>query len=47
VDQQQTVRSLVEPHLEGVLEVERVPWGKALMEGQLHGRYLPEMRNVP
>jgi dTMP kinase len=47
VDQQQTVRSMVEPHLEGVLEVERVPWGKALMEGQLHGRYLAEMRNVP
>jgi len=43
VEQQQTVRHIAEPHLEGVLEVERVPWSKALSEGQLHGRYLAEM----
>jgi len=43
VEQQQTVRLIVEPHLEGVLEVERVAWSKALVEGQLHGRYLPGM----
>jgi dTMP kinase len=43
VEQQQTVRRLVEPHLEGTLEVERVSWGKVLVEGQLHGRYLQEL----
>ena len=43
VDQQQEVREIVEPHLEGILEVEHVAWGTALMEGQLHGRYLAEM----
>jgi dTMP kinase len=47
VEQQQTVRQIVEPHLEGVLETERVPWGKALMDGQLQGRYLSEMEGVP
>ena len=43
VEQQQTVRQIVEPHLEGALEAEHVAWGKALMESQLHGRYLAEM----
>ena len=43
VEQQQRVRNIIEPHLEGVLEVERVPWSQALREGQLHGRYLVEM----
>jgi dTMP kinase len=47
VEQQQTVRQIVEPHLEGVLEIERIPWGKALMAGQLQGRYLPEMEGMP
>ncbi len=43
VEQQQTVRRIAEPHLEGVLEVERVPWSKALIENQLHGRYLVDV----
>ncbi len=43
VEQQQTVRRIAEPHLEGVLEVERVPWGKALIENQLHGHYLVDV----
>ena len=43
VEQQQTVRQIVEPHLEGELEAEHVAWGKALIESQLHGRYLEEM----
>lgn len=42
VEQQQTVRNIVEPHLEGALEVDRVPWNRALLESQLHGRYLQE-----
>jgi dTMP kinase len=46
VEQQQTVRQIAEPHLEGVLEVDRVAWGMALMEGQLHGRYLAEVGRV-
>jgi dTMP kinase len=43
VEQQQTVRQIVEPHLEGVLDAEHIAWGKVLMESQLHGRYLTEM----
>jgi dTMP kinase len=46
VEQQQTVRQIVEPHLEGVLEIERIPWGRALMAGGLQGRYLPDMEGT-
>ena len=43
VEQQHLVREIVEPHLGGTLKVERVPWSKVVMEGQLHGRYLREI----
>jgi dTMP kinase len=43
VEQQQLVRQIVEPHLEGVLEMERVAWGTALLEGHLVGRYLRDL----
>lgn len=46
VEQQQTVRRIVEPHLDGTLEVDRVPWGKVLVEGQLRGRYLNELGGI-
>lgn len=47
VEQQHQVREIVEPLLAGTLKVERVPWGRAIIEGQLHGRYLPEMGGTP
>ncbi len=47
VEQQQMVRQIVEPHLEGLLEVERVAWGRALVDGHLQGRYLQEMGGLP
>lgn len=46
VEQQQTVRSIVETHLESILKVEQVAWSKTLVEGQLHGRYLPAVGGI-
>jgi len=46
VEQQQTVRQMVEPFLEGALKVDRVAWGQALLEGKLQGRYLEEIGGV-
>lgn len=46
VEQQQMVREMVEPLLQGALKVDRVGWSHALTEGNLQGRYLDEMRGV-
>ncbi len=40
VSQQQKVRSIVEPHLTGVLQTEPIAWREVLDRESLHGRYL-------
>lgn len=40
VAQQQMVRAIVEPHLEGVLETNPRPWGDVFDSEGLYGRYL-------
>lgn len=43
VDQQHTVRRIVEPHLNGVLKVDQVPFVRVLSDGGLQGRYLRQI----
>jgi len=43
VEQQQMVRQIVEPHLEGILEVDQAQWSRALLESRLQGRYLQKL----
>ena len=40
VSQQELVRSIIKPHLEGALRVESNPWRNVLATEQLSGRYL-------
>lgn len=42
-EQQEMVREIVAPHLQGVLKAERSAWREVLGKEQLYGRYLPEI----
>ena len=42
-EQQEVIRSIVAPHLEGVLKAERSAWREILTREQLYGRYLPDI----
>lgn len=43
VDQQEIVRSVIEPHLEGALRAEPNPWRSVLSTEHLSGRYLDSL----
>jgi len=42
-EQQEIIRRIVAPHLQGVLRSERSAWREALTKEQLYGRYLKEI----
>jgi dTMP kinase len=42
-EQQEMVRKIVAPHLQGVLKAERSAWRDVLAKEQLHGRYLTDI----
>jgi dTMP kinase len=42
-EQQEMIRSIVAPHLRGVLRAERSAWRAVLTHEQLYGRYLPDI----
>jgi dTMP kinase len=42
-EQQEMVREIVAPHVQGVLKAERSAWREVLGKEQLYGRYLPEI----
>ena len=42
VKQQEMVRQIIQPHLEGVLRIERSGWREVLANEALYGRYLDE-----
>ncbi|NLG49838.1 MAG: thymidylate kinase [Chloroflexi bacterium] len=44
VNQQEIVRSIIQPHLEGALHAETNPWRHVLSAEQLSGRYLSNLK---
>ena len=42
-EQQEIVRKIVSPHLQGALKAERSAWRDALAKEQLYGRYLTDI----
>ena len=45
VKQQEVIRSIIVPHLEGALRAESNPWRYVLSAQQLSGRYLSDLRD--
>jgi dTMP kinase len=43
IEQQEVIRKIVAPHLQGVLKAERSAWREVLTREQLYGRYLPDI----
>jgi dTMP kinase len=46
LEQQDTVRAIVRPHLDGVLKVDHSAWSEILSNENLHGRYLKMMGDM-
>jgi hypothetical protein len=46
VAQQEVVRRIIKPHLEGALRTEPNPWRKVLSEEGLSGRYMDGLSGI-